>query len=40
MVYMLERKYKNIDLKIQLTSYIDNKQNIGLGEDIAKILGL
>ena len=36
---MLERKYNNIDLKIELTSYIDNKQNIWFkGKDIAKIL--
>ena len=40
MVYMLERKYNNIDLKIELTSYIDNKQNVWFkGKDIAKILG-
>ena len=40
MVYMLERKYNNIDFKIELTSYIDNKQNIWFkGKDIAKILG-
>ena len=37
---MLERKYNNIDLKIELTSYIDNKQNIWFkGKYIAKILG-
>ena len=37
---MLERKYNNIDLKIELTSYIDNKQNVWFkGKDIAKILG-
>ena len=37
---MLERKYNNIDLKIELTSYIDSKQNIWFkGKDIAKILG-
>ena len=37
---MLERKYNNIDFKIELTSYIDNKQNIWFkGKDIAKILG-
>ena len=37
---MLERKYNNIDLKIELTSYIDNKQNIWFkGKGIAKILG-
>ena len=39
-MYMLERKYNNIDLKIELTSYIDNKQNVWFkGKDIAKILG-
>ena len=40
LMYMLERKYNNIDLKIELTSYIDNKQNVWFkGKDIAQILG-
>ena len=39
-MHMLERKYNNIDLKIELTSYIDNKQNIWFkGEDVAQIVG-
>ena len=28
MVFMLEKKYSNQDMNIELTSYIDNKQNI------------
>ena len=37
---MLEKKFANEDLGIELTSYIDNKQNIWLlGKDVAKILG-
>ena len=40
MVYMLEKKFANNELEIELTSYIDNKQNIWLkGKDIALILG-
>ena len=40
MVYMIEKKYINQDMNIELTSYIDNKQNIWFkGKDIAKILG-
>ena len=37
---MLEKKFANEDLRIELTSYIDYKQNIWfLGKDVAKILG-
>ena len=37
---MLKKKFANEDLEIELTSYIDNKQNIWfLGKDVAKILG-
>ena len=37
---MLEKKFANEDLGIELTSYIDYKQNIWfLGKDVAKILG-
>ena len=37
---MLEKKFTNEDLGIELTSYIDYKQNIWfLGKDVAKILG-
>ena len=37
---MLEKKYKNEELGIELKSYIDKKQNIWfLGKDVAKILG-
>ena len=37
---MIEKKYINQDMNIELTSYIDNKQNIWFkGKDIAKILG-
>ena len=37
---MLEKRFNNVKLGIELTSYIDNKQNIWfLGKDIAKILG-
>ena len=37
---MLEKKFANEDLGIELTSYIDNKQNIWfLGKDVAKVLG-
>ena len=40
MVYMIEKKFVNKDLEIELTSFIDNKQNVWfLGEDIAQILG-
>ena len=37
---MLEKKFANEDLGIELTSYIDNKQNIWFrGKDVAQILG-
>ena len=40
MVYMIEKKYVNQDIKIELTSYIDDKQNVWFkGKDIALILG-
>ena len=40
MVYMIEKKYGNEDLEIELISYIDYKQNVWFkGKDIAKILG-
>ena len=37
---MLEKKFANKDLGIELSSYIDNKQNIWFrGKDVAQILG-
>ena len=37
---MLEKKFTNEDLGIELTSYIDNKQNVWFrGKDVAEILG-
>ena len=40
MVYMIEKKYINQDMNIELTSYIDSKQNVWFREkDIAEILG-
>ena len=37
---MLEKSYKNDDLRIELKSYIDKHQNIFfIGKDVAKILG-
>ena len=37
---MLAKRFNNAKLGIELTSYIDNKQNIWfLGKDVAKILG-
>ena len=40
MVYMIEKKYINQDINIELTSYIDSKQNVWFREkDIAEILG-
>ena len=37
---MIEKKYINQDMNIELTSYIDNKQNVWFrGKDIAEILG-
>ena len=39
MVYMIEKKYANEDLEIELTSDIDYKQNVWFkGKDIATIL--
>ena len=36
---MLEKKYANVDLEIELTSFNDSKQNVWFrGEDIAEIL--
>ena len=40
MEYMIEKKYANEDLEIELTSYIDDKQNFWFRKKgIAKILG-
>ena len=40
MANMMEKKYVNKDLEIELTSYIDSKQNVWLlGKDVANILG-
>ena len=37
---MLAKRFSNAKLGIELTSYIDNKQNIWFqGKDVAKILG-
>ena len=37
---MFEKSFVNKDLGFELTSYIDNKQNIWfLGKDVANILG-
>jgi len=37
---MLEKKFTNKELGIELTSYIDYKQNIWfIGKEVAKILG-
>jgi len=37
---MIEKTFTNNELEIELTSYIDNKQNVWCkGKDIAKILG-
>ena len=37
---MLAKRFNNAKLGIELTSYVDNKQNIWfLGKDIANILG-
>ena len=37
---MLEKTFKNEDLGIELTSYIDKQQNIWFrGKDVARILG-
>ena len=40
MTYLIEKKFKNIDLGVKITSYIDKHQNIFfIGKDVAKILG-
>ena len=40
MAYMLLKTFSNDELDIELTSYIDNKQNIWLkGMDVDQILG-
>ena len=40
MMYMIEKKYTNEDLEIELTSFIDEKQNVWFrGKEIAEILG-
>ena len=37
---MIEKKFVNEDLEIELTSFIDDKQNVCFrGKDVAKILG-
>ena len=37
---MIEKKYINQDMNIELTSHIDNKQNVWFrGKDVAQILG-
>ena len=40
MMSMIEKKFANKDLEIELTSYIDNQQNVWFrGRDVAEILG-
>ena len=40
MVYMIEKKYINQEMNIELTSFIDSKQNVWFrGKDIASIRG-
>ena len=40
MVFMIEKKFANKDLEIELTSFIDDKQNVWFkGKDVAEILG-
>ena len=37
---MIEKKYTNEEMNIELTSFLDNKQNVWFrGKDVAKILG-
>ena len=37
---MIEKKFVNEDLEIELTSFIDDKQNVWFrGKDVAEILG-
>ena len=40
MVYMIEKIFRNTDMGIELTSFVDNKQNIWFrGREIAEIFG-
>ena len=40
MIRMIEKMFVNDDLEIELTSFIDDKQNVWFrGKDVAKILG-
>ena len=40
MTNLIEKKFKNIDLGVEITSYIDKQQIIWFrGKDVAKILG-
>ena len=40
MISMIDKKFVNEDLEIELTPFIDNKQNVWFrGKDVAKILG-
>ena len=40
MISMIEKKFANEDLEIELTSFIDDKQNVWFrGKEIAEILG-
>ena len=40
MISMTEKKYTNEEMNIELTSFLDNKQNVWFrGKDVAKILG-
>ena len=40
MTNLIEKKFKNEELGIEITSFIDKKQNVFfLGKDVAKILG-
>ena len=40
MVYMIEKIFRNTDMGIELTSFIDNKQNFWFkGKDVAHMLG-
>ena len=40
MISMIEKKYTNEEMNIELTSFLDNKQNVWFrGKDVAKILG-
>ena len=39
MISMIEKKYTNEEMNIELTSFLDNKQNVWfLGKEIATIL--